>query len=468
MLIRILIASFFLWAPVNVHADEEVPQLIKRGAWTAAGIQIYDFAWSRRPSSDIAISLARSGFTDIAIARADEPFRNSKSYVLRVIAEKGKGLTDTQRTHILDEALRAATSPDQQVSIALAWANLGKPERAIGICRKAMADARGNRDYTRRILEDLAISENAPLASALAQDLVAFAKATQGDDDPYIYLSLAQLLGLAGDEIGLEKALQAAEQRVYRLPQWQQTNVRTGMVNVALLNDRTEMAAIITPQKHTPMEWARYYARHRDYGKAEDLTQGMRDTLYVSPRTDSLAYTIRTAVANGDIRQASDMVDRLVNIDSAYVKLQLFIGRAYVRTGRNADASSAYAKAAAKYLRLEERTYSQYDAEVLAQLVHASRIHGEERLAKLVMDLMPTIIAKNYSKNLNGQILSRVYFAAILNEAGEKAAASTWLAQAYEILKAEPEPEKRLGFDNLELRIAEGLGEATDLELPNR
>ena len=60
-----------------------------------------------------------------------------------------------------------------------------------------------------------------------------------------------------------------------------------------------------------------------------------------------------------------------------------------------------------------------------------------------------------------------MYFAAILNEAGEKAAASMWLAQAYEILKAEPEPEKKPGFDNLELRIAEVLGEATDLELPN-
>jgi hypothetical protein len=468
MSIRSLIAALLVSAYPSVQADEVVRPLIERGAWTDAQIRVYDRLWEKHPTPEVAISMACSGFLDLALLRARNMPAVFRSYVLTRIGKDCLRLTISQRTNILDEALRTTTTPDQRTWIALAWLQLGKPDQAITIARGALHEAHGSSQYTRQIIDALALSQVPSFATALAQDLVLFAHATPSDNDPYIYIDLARLLGLASDEKGQKKALDDAFQRVVFIPVGQRPFALRGIVEVALRSDQIALAASITPQQNVFMQWADYYARHSDYKMAVSLTEGMSDTLYVSHRQDSLANTIRKAVYNGDMKAASDLVERLVKNDSKYASLQLIIGNAYCKANQQAEASTAYARGIARYIQLNEAHYSEYDVRVLAQLSLAARHNGQPVIADHVMGLLPTLISKIYPKNLEGQVLSRVYFATLLNERGERKAASTRLMEANELLTASSETENKLSYTRLELALAEGLDGEFSLEVLGR
>ena len=468
MLIRSLIAVLLVSAYPSAQADEVVRPLIERGAWRDAQIRVYDRVWVKHQTPEIAISMACSGFPDLALLRAKDVPAVSRSYVLSTIGTDCLSLTISQRTNILDVALRTTTDPEQRIWIALAWLRLGKPDQAIAIARRALHEAQGSGQYTRRIIDTLARSQEASFVTSLAQELVQFAHAMPSDNDPYIYIGLARLLGLARDEKGQKAALYDAAQRVAFLQVGQRPNALSAMVEVALSGDQAALAASITPQSNVPMQWVDYYARHADYKTAEALTEGMSDTLYVSRRLASLSTIIHRAVENRDMKVASDLTERLLKTGSDYTLFQMIIGNAYCNADQQAEASTAYARGVARYLRLDQAYYSEYDVRVLAQLSQAARYNGQPKIADLVMGLMPTLISKIYPKNLEGQVLSRVYFAKLLNEQGDRDAASIRLIEANELLTASPETEKRLSYTRLELALAEGLHSEFGLEVIGR
>lgn len=468
MSIRPLIAALLLTAFASVQADEAVRALIERGAWKAAQSKVYDRAWDEQPTAEITISMACSGFLDLALLRVKDLPAIVRSYVLTTIGKDCPRLNTAERIDILNVALRTATAPDQRIWIALAWLQLDRPDQAIAIARSTFLEAKGSSQYTRTIMDALAFSQDASFATALAQEIVPFAHAMPGDNDPYIYIHLARLLGLAGDEKGQKAALYDAGQRVVYLPEGQRPTALRAMAEVALHSDQITLAASIISQENILMEWADYYARHADYKTAENLAERMGETLYVSHRQDSLAATIRKAVQNGDMRVAGDMTERLININFSYARLQLIIGNAYGKAYQKIEASKAYARGIAKYITPGEAYYSQSDVEVLAQLSQAARHNGEPVIADIAMALLPTLISKMHPHNLEAQVLSRVYFATMLSERGDRQAASTFLIEANELLCASLEPKKRLGFIRLEIALAKGLGDEMGLEVPVR
>lgn len=475
---RILFASLSIFASASAWAGDTTQQSKERGSWGEAQNRIYEAAWKIQPDSDILASMARSGLTDKALTLVKEMRQNSQAFSLRQIAKESRTITESQRINILEDSLSAESSPEGQVHIAMEFARIHRFDRAIAIGRTALAGAHGNLRYTNSIVRAIADStkfsftspaESTELAKALAPDLLVLVRSVQVDENPYIYSSLAHVLALAGDQGGFQEAIDKSLLQVELLSRGQQRGAVSAIVDVVLRNDQEELAAEITSQKNALHEWVGYYARHRSYEKAESLTEGMSDTLYVSHLYASLESIIGIAVDNGDMKIASDMAEKLKSLKSSYAMQQVLIGRAYANIGNKEDASAAYVRAISNYAVLNEPNYSQNDAKALAKIAHASRLNGDLGLADKVISIMPAIIEKNYEKDIEARVMSRIYFAMILTESGDTDAASTLLVQAHEILSSQPESERKYyGFNNPWLTLAEAYGGALDLKIPGR
>lgn len=454
-----------VWCAFSAYADQSLQTLIDRGEWREAQSRIYETLWARQPRPDILISMAHAGFLELAIERAETELPYGKSYALIEIARQNAAtLTISQREDLLNKALQTAKTPVDLLDVAVAWSSLVSFKQAIELGRQALLSAREDQ-HIGRMIDILNFKADRDFVSLLAPEIQILAKSGPGDVDPHVYIGLAQLLGLAGDKNGMEHALRLAELHLDSLSSTDHIRVRVSMAKVALRSDRPMLAKTLVAQKYAKMEWAQYYADQHAYKRAEYVTRGMSDGLYVSPREESLENIIRTAVFNGDINTASEMNDNLIKIQSSYVKLQVIIGQAYANTGKKAEATTAYIKATARYLRLEDANYSEYDAELLAQLAHAARLNGDQRLSEMTTSMLPTIISRMLPQNTSGQISARIYFAAMLTEAGDRPAAMSWLSKAAGKLDTEGNRDHGPSHERLELRLAEGLEGVSDLEL---